>query len=97
MIAEVHYIAFTQKKTKNSEFLPISETAVKLLGERKEDEDQVFTELRYSDYMNTALLQWCLRAGIAKHIIIHCARHTNAILLLNNGVDIFTVSKMLRH
>lgn len=97
IIDEVHYIAFTQKKTKNSELLPISEAAVKLLGERKEDEDRVLTGLRYSDYMNTALLQWCLRAGITKHITFHCTRHTNAILLLNNGVDIFTVSKMLGH
>lgn len=47
--------------------------------------------------MNTALLQRCLRAGITKHITFHCARYTNAILFLNNGVDIFTVSKMLRH
>lgn len=47
--------------------------------------------------MNMTLLQWYLRAGITKHITFHCARHTNAILLLNNGEDIFTVSKMLRH
>ncbi|PQL95959.1 tyrosine-type recombinase/integrase [Apibacter adventoris] len=47
--------------------------------------------------MNTALLQRCLRAGITKHITFHCARYTNAILFLNNGVDIFTVLKMLGH
>lgn len=96
-VDDVHHIVYSQKKTKHSEVLPISNSAVKLMGERKEDEDRVFSGLRYSAYMNTALLQWCLRAGITKHITFHCGRHSNAILLLNNGVDIYTVSKMLGH
>jgi integrase/recombinase XerD len=97
LINEVHHIVYTQKKTKHSEVLPIPANAVQLMGERKEDEERVFVGLKYSDYFNTALLRWCLKAGITKHITFHCGRHTNAILLLNNGVDIFTVSKMLGH
>lgn len=94
---DVTYIAYTQKKIRNSELLPIPEAAKKLLGEKVENKDRVFIGLNYSNYTNVALLQWYLKAGITKHITFHCARHTNAILLLNNGVDIYTVSKMLGH
>ena len=97
VIDGVHHICFTQKKTQNSEVLPISETAVKLMGSRGKDDGRVFVGLQYSDYMNVALLRWCLSAGITKHITFHCGRHTNAVMLLNNGVDIYTVSKMLGH
>jgi site-specific recombinase XerD len=47
--------------------------------------------------MNTALMQWCLRAGITKHITFHCGRHTFATLQLTLGTDLFTVSKLLGH
>lgn len=92
-----YHIVFTQRKTKNAELLPISLNAVKLMGEVGEANERVFVGLRYSSYFNTALFTWVANAGIKKHITFHCARHTNAILLLNNGVDIYTVSKMLGH
>lgn len=47
--------------------------------------------------MNLQLLRWCMSAGITKHITFHSARHTNAVLLLENGADIYTVSKRLGH
>ena len=93
----VNHIIYTQKKTKNSEVLPISSNAVDLMGEVGNNEDKVFIGLRYSSYFNTALFTWVANAGIKKHITFHCARHTHAIFLLNNGVDIYTVSKMLGH
>lgn len=93
----VAHISYTQKKTSNAEVLPISESAVRLMGERKAEDDKVFTGLRYSSYFNTALFTWVADAGIKKHITFHCSRHSNAVMLLNNGVDIYTVSKMLGH
>ncbi|WP_309613993.1 site-specific integrase [Flavobacterium sp.] len=93
----VPHIVFTQKKTKNAEVLPISSNAIELIGDKGDDNDRVFIGLRYSAYFNTALLVWVTNAGIKKHITFHCARHTNAVLLLNNGVDIYVVSKMLGH
>lgn len=92
-----YHLKYTQRKTKEAERLPINSEARKLMGERKQPEDRVFVGLKYSDYMNVALLQWVLKAGITKHITFHCARHTHATLLLNKGVDIYTVSKMLGH
>ncbi len=90
-------IHFTQQKTKGVEYLDIPKEALKYLGERQQAADRVFIGLKYSDYMNTALARWILKAGITKQITFHCARHTYATLLLTNSIDIYTVSKMLGH
>ncbi len=94
---EIFRIVFQQKKTDGVEYLYISKQARDLLGERKEPNDRVFINLRYSAHMNLQLLRWCMFAGITKHITFHSARHTNAVLLLENGADIYTVSKRLGH
>lgn len=90
-------ISFKQKKTEGVEFLPISKQARELLGDEKAPEERVFIGLKYSAYMNVELSRWVMKAGITKQITFHCARHTNATLLLTNGVDIYTVSKLLGH
>jgi len=90
-------INFIQKKTDGVEYLYISKNARELLGERKSLLDRVFVGLKYGAVYNSELLRWCMRAGITKHITFHSARHTNAVLLLENGADIYTVSKRLGH
>jgi integrase len=90
-------LSFRQQKTGGKEYLPISEQAVELLGERKEDYDRLFVGLKYSAYINVGLYKWIADADIKKKITFHCARHTHAVLLLENGSDIYTVSKMLGH
>ncbi len=35
--------------------------------------------------------------GIGKHITMHCARHSFAVLAINKGVPIETVSRILGH
>ena len=92
--SRIHYY---QKKTENLEYLDINQQALSYLGEKGNDEERPFEGLKYSSYFNVALAQWMLRAGITKDITFHCARHTHATLLLNNGVDIYTVSKLLGH
>lgn len=88
---------FDQKKTKGVEYLPISEQAYKLLGEKGEPTAKVFEGLEYSAYHNKHLFQWIGAAGITKDITFHCFRHTFATLQMFNGTDIYTVSKMLGH
>jgi len=90
-------ITFHQQKTKGLQYLDISEQARDYLGEAGSSNEKVFTGLRYSAYMNVALLQWMLRAGITKHITFHSARHTFAVLQLTLGTEIYTLSKLLGH
>jgi integrase len=90
-------VNFRQEKTDGVEYLYIFTQARELLGERKGNRDRVFIGLRYSAVYNNAIVLWCNKAGISKHITFHSARHTNAVLLLENGADIYTVSKRLGH
>jgi len=92
-----YYIRFKQKKTKGQETLPITEDALKFMGERKEGNEKVFRNLTYSDYNNAKIREWMIRARVEKHITFHCARHTYATLQLTLGTDIYTVSKLLGH
>lgn len=95
--AEGYFIRFKQQKTKAEETMPISDTAFRLLGERKSALEKPFGDLIYSAWLNTKLNLWVMKAGITKEITFHCFRHTYATLQLSNGTDIYTVSKMLGH
>ncbi len=90
-------LVFQQKKTAGQEYQFISPEARKLMGKRKQQKDRVFQGLKYGAHFNAEILRWCMRAGITKHITFHSARHTHAVLLLENGADIYTVSKILGH
>jgi integrase len=97
--SETHgwFIRFTQRKTKKTETLHITNQTRELLGEQTAAEDKVFKGLKYSAHNNHLLDRWVMNAGISKHITFHSSRHTHACLLLSKGVDIYTVSKILGH
>ncbi len=90
-------LIFKQQKTAGQEYQYISNQARQLLGKRRQKIDRVFKGLKYGAHFNAEILRWCMRAGITKHITFHSARHTHAVLLLENGADIYTVSKILGH
>ena len=90
-------IVFRQKKTKGLEYLDITGQAVRYMGQRGKADKRVFAGLKYSAWHNLALREWCLKAGITKHITFHCGRHTFAVLQLSLGTEIYTVSKLLGH
>ncbi|MCD8313178.1 MAG: site-specific integrase [Bacteroidales bacterium] len=89
-------LIFRQKKTGGLEYLDISPSAAALMGERGPDSMPVFGELPDS-YINFIVREWVARAGIDKDITFHCARHTFAVMMLDLGADIYTVSKLLGH
>lgn len=95
---EAHYrLLFTQQKTKGVEYIPISDQAYLLCGERGDADRLVFEGLQDPSWINRPVKRWVEASGITKHITFHCFRHTYATLQLTNGTDIYTVSKMLGH
>ncbi len=90
-------IDFVQKKTGIPEYLPISDQAYSLFGEPKDDNQLIFSGLPAVSECNRTIVKWLKAAGIDRHITYHCFRHTNATLLLQKGVDLFTIKTMLGH
>ena len=90
-------IIFTQKKTGGIEYLDIPPQASELLGERGKPNENVFYGVHSPSCTNETIKRWVLRAGIQKEITFHCARHTFAVMMLDLGTDIYTVSKLLGH
>ncbi len=90
-------LIFRQKKTKEQEYLDISPQAATIIGQRKKPDDKVFDYLPSPNTANRTIQRWAIRAGINKVITFHCARHSFAVMMLDIGVDIYTVSKLLGH
>lgn len=79
-------IVFKQEKTDGVEYLYISQQARQFLGKRMKEKERVFKGLRYNAHIKLQLLR--IDIEISKHINLHSSRHTNAVLLLENGADI---------
>lgn len=90
-------INFKQKKTGTRQYLDISNQAVLFMGDRSDDNELVFDGFNYSAYLLVELSKWCMRAGIKKDVTFHTGRHTFAVLMITEGVDLYTVSKLLGH
>jgi integrase len=89
-------VEITQEKTKEAIYVPLSKTALTILGERGKPDEKVF-KLPTTGYTNLTLKSWLGQAKIEKHITFHSARHTFATLALTRGADIYSISKLLGH
>lgn len=89
-----HCLRLRTEKTDTEALNPISLEAFELCGEKSTG--LVFKGFKKSMLQNI-LPKWLQAAGITKHITFHCFRHTFATLLVSNGSEIYTVSKMLTH
>lgn len=88
------WITKRMKKTDDVVQIPLSETAKRFLPERRGD--MVF-ELRARPYMGTIIKAWAKMAGINKEISWHTSRHSFATMTLENGGDLYAISKTLGH
>ncbi len=97
-------LKFEQSKTKGHSVnsgvvIPLNDGILKLIGEptTPNNRDEVIFPLPSYEMCLKALRRWVKRAGINKHISWHCARHSFAVNILNNGANIKTVASLLGH
>lgn len=90
-------ILFRQKKTGTEEYLDLTPQALQLLGERRSEEDLVFERLPQRHDLHDSLAPWASAAHVSKPISFHTSRHTFAVLMLELGTDIYTLSRLLGH
>jgi integrase len=95
--SEGMHIELRQKKTAGLLHIPIKDTAIHYLGERDADESLVFETLKNKKEYNNVIAEWVQAAGIKKNITFHCFRHSFAMMLLQSGVGIYELSRMLGH
>lgn len=95
---EAWQVETRMQKTRQILYLPLSDAARSFLPERgdKGPQDLVFT-LPKRVTTQWGVATWVKRAGIAKNITFHCARHTFATLALTQGADLYSISKLLGH
>ena len=97
-------LRFEQNKTKGHSAasgvsIPLNEGLLMLIGEPEEGQtrDNLVFPLPSYEACLKAVKRWVKRAGIDKHISWHCARHSFAVNILNNGANIKTVASLLGH
>jgi site-specific recombinase XerD len=96
-------LKFEQNKTKGHSgtsgvIIPINEFILSLIGEQPTaDSNDLLFNLPSYESCSKSVKRWVKRAGINKHISWHCARHSFAVNVLNNGANIKTVASLLGH
>ena len=92
-------LKFEQNKTKGHSassgvVIPLNDGLLSLVGELPADgnKDALIFNLPSYESCCKSVKRWVKRAGIDKHISWHCARHSFAVNILNNGANIKTVA-----
>lgn len=93
-------LSFEQSKTKGHSaasgvVIPLNKGLLDLIG--KGERNDIIFPLPSHNMCLKALRRWTKRAGIEKHITWHCARHSFAVNILNNGANIKVVASLLGH
>lgn len=102
-IVEIHketWLIYKSVKTNTEVRLPLYllfEKKGLVILEKYRDNVQDFFHIKDNSNVNKDLIILARLAGLSKKISFHTARHTNATLLIYNGVNITTVQKLLGH
>jgi site-specific recombinase XerC len=84
------------KKTGEIVRIPLSENAKRFMPSRNGRNGKIF-EVGPLNTLTAHLKKWAHEAGIRKNVHFHMARHSFATIALENGADLYTVSKLLGH
>jgi Site-specific recombinase XerD len=96
-------LTFNQNKTQNHSSksyvtTPLNDGLLALIGMKDTTEkDKLIFNLPSQTSCLKQIRHWVQKAGINKHITWHCARHSFAVNILNNGANIKTVASLLGH
>ncbi len=97
-------ITFEQNKTKghsssSSVVIQFRDDYLKLIGKPTAEQNRNSLIFDLPSYISCCnhVKKWVQEAGIDKHITWHCARHSFALNILNNGANIKVVSNLLGH
>ena len=95
-------LKFEQSKTKGHSassgvVIPLNDGLLSIIGESPADKNCLIFDLPSYESCCKSVKRWVKRAGIDKHISWHCARHSFAVNILNNGANIKTVASLLGH
>ena len=90
------YLDFRQQKTGTAERLPLCADAEEMLLGMGRGKGRMFAEVS-NQQANVVLRRWCKSARIKKDITFHSARHTFCVMLLTEGVPIYTVQELMGH
>jgi site-specific recombinase XerD len=88
----IFYIKRKRQKTKVMATIPLNDVALTIL-EKYNFKLPILTNQKFNSYLKE-IQDIC---SLKKNITCHVARHSAAVLLLNHGVSLNTVSKVLGH
>lgn len=90
------YLHFTQHKTGQSERIKLSDTAKDILSRQERSSRKIF-DLPTRKHLFKAINRLMEQANLGKKVTFHCARHTFATQLIENGAELLTVQKLMGH
>lgn len=90
-------VAKKMVKTGEWIFIPINYSARAYMPKEGSSATEYVFDLPSVVAANGDIKRWARRAGISKNVSFHTARHTFATLLITQGADLYTTSKLLGH
>ena len=91
------YVHVFMQKTQKPLNVPLSGEALKVLAEKENPDEPIFTLPTSDATINYHIKKWVKNGHIDKEISFHCSRHTFATMTLTLRADLYTTSKLLGH